>query len=73
MSELMREVLQNILRLIFFPYWNFGESSTLVILAGQHHLNIPHGSENNETWVISVMLENQSHACHVQGRSQMLP
>lgn len=58
---------------IFFPYWNFGESSTLVILAGQHHLNICHGPDNNETWVISVMLENQRHVWHVQGRYQMLP
>lgn len=73
-SELMREVLQNILRLKthFLPLLKIGESSPLVILAGQHHLNTCHGSENNETWAISVMLENQPHLCHVQGRPQML-
>lgn len=38
-----------------------------------YFLFICHGSESNETWVISENLENQSHACHVQEKTQMLP
>jgi len=46
-----------------FPYRNFRDSSTPVILARQDQLIICDATEDNETWVISAMVENHSSMC----------